>query len=310
VSGLGILERLSAFRSRIGSVPMSSWILIVSLAGLGGIAGVASQEVRGQTGLPDVPSATVRGAQATLLAVQQRMPKTEISSIDCVQPMGLCEVRAGDNIFYVDKAAKFLFIGHVYDLNAKIDLTEGRLRTIAGAGDSDSDSAAVGSGRVAVASAPRAGNAAQQAIGRVDNNEKIDPRSLPAGGGIAWGRDGGTPLVVLSDFRCPYCRALAHELETMNVKVMEYPISILGSRSVANSVFCSSNRPKALRDAYAGVPLPEGKCNTSVLDRNEAFARQHGIQETPVLIRSDGAVLKGYRAKSILEAWLAGKAVQ
>ncbi|MDE2439443.1 MAG: DsbC family protein [Betaproteobacteria bacterium] len=279
---------------------------MASLAAMGGIAGVAAQEAKGQSGLPDVPSQTVRGAQATLLAVQQRMPKTEISSIDCVQPMGLCEVRAGDNIFYVDKAAKYLFIGHVYDLNAKIDLTEARLRTVAGAGDSDG----LAGGQVVRASAPRGGNAAQQAIGRIDAGDKIDPRTLPAGGGIAWGREGGTPVVILTDFRCPYCRAVAHELEQMNVKVTEYPISILGSRSVANSVFCSRDRAKAVRDAYAGIPLGEGKCDTRALDRNEEFARQHGIQETPVLIRSDGAVLKGYRAKAILEAWLAGKAVQ
>lgn len=300
------IERLKGLRERIGAVPMQNWMLLVCLAGLGGIAGVAATEARSQSGLRDVPAATVRGAQATLLTVQQRMPKTDISSIDCMQPMGLCEVRAGQNIFYVDKAAKYLFIGHVYDLNAKIDLTEARLRTLAGAADDDE----AGGGQVARAVAPKAGNAAQQAIGRIETAEKIDLKTLPAGGGIAWGRAGGTPLTVLSDFRCPYCRALAHELESMNVRVAEYPISILGSRSVANSVFCARDRAKAVRDAYAGVPLPEGKCDTSALDRNEAFARQHGIQETPVLIRSDGAVLKGYRAKAVLEAWLAGKAVQ
>jgi thiol:disulfide interchange protein DsbC len=36
------------------------------------------------------------------------------------------------------------------------------------------------------------------------------------------------------------------------------------------------------------------------------FARENGLAGTPVIVRSDGAVLEGYRPKEFLANWLKG----
>ena len=49
-------------------------------------------------------------------------------------------------------------------------------------------------------------------------------------------------------------------------------------------------------------------CDTlSGLDANEAFARSTASPGTPVIIRSDGAVVHGYRPRDFLESWIEGK---
>jgi thiol:disulfide interchange protein DsbC len=92
----------------------------------------------------------------------------------------------------------------------------------------------------------------------------------------------------------------------MNVTVIERPISVLGSRDIADRVLCASDHREAVRAAYAQMPLKAATCNTRGLDENEAFARKHGFSGTPVIVRSDGAVLEGYRPKAALIAWLKG----
>ena len=129
---------------------------------------------------------------------------------------------------------------------------------------------------------------------------------LSSKGAITWG-SGTQTVTVFSDFRCGYCRALSQALETMNVRVIERPISVLGSREIADQVLCARDRHAAVRAAYAQNPVPAGaKCDTSGLDENEAFAKAHGINGTPVIVRSDGAVIEGFRPKALLVEWLKG----
>ena len=131
--------------------------------------------------------------------------------------------------------------------------------------------------------------------------------ALPEAGGIVWGASSGPTVTVFSDFRCGYCRALSGVLETMNVRVIERPISVLGSRDLANQVFCARDRRKAVKAAYAGAPITDTRaCDTSPLDANERFAREQGLAGTPVIVRSDGAVIEGFRPREVLEQWLKG----
>ena len=131
--------------------------------------------------------------------------------------------------------------------------------------------------------------------------------ALPEAGGIVWGASSGPTVTVFSDFRCGYCRALSGVLETMNVRVIERPISALGSRDLANQVFCARDRRKAVKAAYAGAPITDTRtCDTSPLDANERFAREQGLAGTPVIVRSDGAVIEGFRPREVLEQWLKG----
>lgn len=250
---------------------------------------------------PVVPSAHAadKASVVALRGVKKQLPNTEIQAINCNQPMGLCEIRAGQNIYYTDKASKFLIIGHVYDLDKKINLTEASLRNEVPSAVS-SDGVAV----ERVGSRPAA-NLVKAASGS-ERQQRVNVSSFPYSGAVVWGKAAGVPIYVFSDFRCGYCRALSHELKKMNVKVYEFPISILGSRQISESVFCAKDKVSALHDAYAGVSVVSPQCNVSGLDLNEEFARKNDFAETPIVVRADGSVLRGLRPRGELLKWLNG----
>ena len=215
---------------------------------------------------------------------------------------GGCEVTAGSQLFYVDKTARYLMIGRVYDMQTRQDLTAVRLLEVnpdllvGGAAGSRREAEAVESPRRGV------NTAAAQAAPRT-----MSLAALPEAGGIVWGNPSGQTVTVFSDFRCGYCRALSGVLESLNVRVIERPISVLGSRDLANQVFCARDRRRAVKAAYAGEPIADTRaCDTSPLDANERFARENGIAGTPVIVRSDGAVIEGFRPKEFLITWLKG----
>ena len=59
--------------------------------------------------------------------LKTRLPKTEVTGVDCTRIAGLCEVTARENLFYVDASARYLIIGRVYDMETRQDLTAARL---------------------------------------------------------------------------------------------------------------------------------------------------------------------------------------
>ncbi|MGE4404363.1 disulfide isomerase DsbC N-terminal domain-containing protein [Pseudomonas sp.] len=235
-------------------------------------------------------------------ALTARLPKTPLTAVKCGKIPGLCEVQAGTNLFYTDLAGRYLVIGRIYDMETRQDLTAARLLEI-------SPETLVGG----AASPPVADEA--QAVssptrpaqpGPGSPMEKVSLDGLPASGAVKWG-SGSKTVTVFSDFRCGFCNRLHETLSSMNVKVVERPISVLGTRSISDAVICSADKPKALVRAYNGEPLPPaGKCDTSGLDANEAFAKRNGFSGTPVIVRSDGAVVHGYRPREFLESWLKG----
>jgi thiol:disulfide interchange protein DsbC len=266
-------------------------------------------------------AATASSDAAVAAALKTRLPKTEVAKIDCKVLDGLCEVTAGKSIFYVDKSARYLVVGHVYDMETRQDLTSARLfdinpEALLGGGSQHADAeqddpnvdalASAQAGRPVARDYPtgKANPPAGAGVG-VAQGPVVSLASLPDAGAIKWG-SGGQKVTIFTDFRCGYCRALTNTLETMNVTVVERPISVLGTRALTNRVYCAKDRVRALHAAYAGDVPPDAKCDTSGLDANEKFARANGFSGTPVIVRSDGAVLHGYRPKAFLTAWLKG----
>jgi thiol:disulfide interchange protein DsbC len=247
--------------------------------------------------------AALRPVDASVISLlKARLPKTQVSKVDCAVVDGLCEVTAGNNLFYVDRSGRYLVIGRVYDMETRQDLTATRLLeinpdTLIG-GAAKANNAPEG-GEPPIAKA--VGASAPAAPSRIS----LD--GLPKDGAIVWGNQSGKTVTVFSDFRCGYCRALSNTLRSMNVRVVERPISVLGSRDLANQVYCAKNRETALHQAYAGEPLRNSAtCDTSGLDANERFARSHGLNGTPVIVRADGAMIEGYRPKEALASFIAG----
>ncbi|WP_210359113.1 DsbC family protein [Sphingomonas beigongshangi] len=272
------------------------WKLLTGVAALG----VASVAIAAQVAGPS-------GVEVTNL-LKARLPKTPLTQVNCEKVRGLCEVTAGSNLFYVDSGARYLIIGRVYDMETRQDLTAARLLEInpdmlVGGAAKANAAAADGEGEEMAAAAPAQTRVEKTAVPARPAKLRLD--GLSSDGAIVWGNPGGQTVTVFTDFRCGYCRALTNVLRSMNVRVVERPISVLGSRDIADRVYCAKNREEALHAAYAGEPLKNGaSCDTSGLDANEAFARQHGLSGTPVIVRSDGAMLEGYRPKAFLESWL------
>ncbi|RIV84327.1 DsbC family protein [Aurantiacibacter zhengii] len=236
-------------------------------------------------------------------ALAERLPKTEITAIDCEKIEGVCEVQARQNLFYIDHGARYLIIGRVYDMETKQDLTAARLlemnpdMLIGGGGDTSSSDPAQAPG--------------QQGADTASIDDQVDPRALaalPQNGAVVMGR-GARTITVFSDFRCGYCKRLHETLETLNVKVVERPISVLGTRPISEAVICSPDKRRAVNQAYDGGSITTGSdCDTSGLDANEVFARKHGFNGTPVIVREDGAVVHGFRPREFLESWIQGSA--
>jgi len=250
--------------------------------------------------------------------LKTRLPKTQLTKVDCKKLTDLCEVTASSNLFYVDHGARYLVIGRVYDMETRQDLTAARLLEISpdmlvgGAANANAATGPAGREEEAVASAP-AGAQPGPAVGSSVHKTPVPANSpvlslegLPKDGAIVWGNPAGQTVTIFTDFRCGYCRALSNVLRSMDVRVVERPISVLGSRDLANLVYCARNREDALHAAYAGEPLKPGgaRCDTSGLDGNEAFARKNGLMATPIIVRSDGAMMEGYRPKEVLQTWL------
>lgn len=238
-----------------------------------------------------MPATAQSMASDVAKALQLRLPRTPIDEIACDRFGPWCEVVSGETLFYIDKSARYLLVGRLYDMEERRDVTASRLLEL------NPDLIAAG--------AVRAAPPAQENAAAAPAIDEVDLSTLPAEGAIHWGNKKGPKLIIFSDFQCGYCRRLTGELGKAGVLVEERPISILGtqSRRLAETVICASVPASALHQAYEGALDPGGAscAETRGLDANEAFARANGFTGTPVIVRaSDGAVLHGYRDATTL----------
>lgn len=286
------IDRLRKLRAFARPAPIAGAIAALSVAGIALAADVAGKD----------------DAKVSLL-LKTRLPKTPLTKLDCEKIEGLCEVTSGANLFYVNRGARYLIIGRVYDMETRQDLTAARLLEINPdmlvGGAAKANAAATDDGDSGEVTAPVRG------VGKTSvpvRPAALNLSGLSPEGAIIWGnRTAKQSVTIFTDFRCGYCRALTNVLRGMDVKVVERPISVLGSRDIADRVYCSKNQEQALHAAYAGEPIKApASCDTKGLDANERFAREHGLNATPIIVRGDGAVLEGYRPKEFLEAWLRG----
>lgn len=121
-------------------------------------------------------------------ALAKRLPKTKITAVDCNKLTGLCEVSAGNTLFYADVKGRYLVIGRVYDMETRTDLTAAKLLelnpdTLLGA---------------AAHNEPATGEGAIRTI-----PSKLSVAELPTAGAIRWGPTSGVKAVVFTDFHAP-----------------------------------------------------------------------------------------------------------
>ena len=98
----------------------SKLVSALAIIGAGGLAGFGVQAV----------AQRVMGGSTVQAALAERLPKTPLTAVDCDKIDGICEVQAGQNLFYTDASGRYLIIGRVYDMETRQDLTAARLLDI------------------------------------------------------------------------------------------------------------------------------------------------------------------------------------
>ena len=85
-------------------------------------------------------------------ALKLRLPRTPIDALDCTTFAPWCEVVSGETLFYIDEAARYLFVGRLYDMEERRDVTAARLLELnpdllaAGEGGTPTGGTAAGNG--------------------------------------------------------------------------------------------------------------------------------------------------------------------
>lgn len=216
-------------------------------------------------------SAAAPSTEATIRKVlTEKFPGAEIRGITRTSYLGgLYEVQFDDRIIYTDAKAAHVLVGALYDVNARTNLTEARLRKL---------------NRVAWESLPL-----ELAIKKVKGK-------------------GERKLVVFSDADCPFCHKLEEEmkgLDNVTVYTFLFPIDQLHPDAARKSkmIWCAPDRTKAWDDFFESGKLPDnkGECSNPVA-ATQALGAKLKIQATPTMILADGTVVPGAVPLARLEA--------
>lgn len=142
----------------------------------------------------------------------------------------------------------------------------------------------------------------------------IDPQKIPAQHAVVMGNPKGLKKIyVFTDPDCPFCRQLhpiLHQLEKqapdIAINIMMYPLRQLHPQAYDKSRVVVARKTRDLLDkAFEGkeLPKPKGNEGKAAIDAIIAFAGEHGIHGTPMILLTDGSVYQGPRdAESIKKA--------
>lgn len=196
-------------------------------------------------------------------ALQKVLPDAKVTKISPAPLPGMYEVMIGPALLYVSEDGRYVFKGDVFDLESLENITDTR-----------------------------------QAEERVDAFAKLGVDSM-----IEFAPSKNKTLrtvYVYTDIDCGYCRKMHREVEQLNdagivVRYLAYPRSGIGGESYdkAVSVWCATNRKKALTDAKSGKALPTSTCDNPVTDHYR-MGEAMGLRGTPAVYSDDGEPMGGY----------------
>ena len=122
-------------------------------------------------------------------------------------------------------------------------------------------------------------------------------------------------VTVFTDVDCGFCRRLHSEIADYNaqgiaIHYLFYPRSGPNTESFAKAeqVWCSKDRKEALTQAKRGVPLNVAPNCPNPVQKQWDAGEALGINATPMLVLSDGEIVRGYVPPTALAAKLAAKA--
>ena len=184
---------------------------------------------------------------------------------------GIVEVRRGADIVYMSSDGKYVFTGNLYEVSTHKNLTEARQRDLR---------------RSLINSVPES-----QMLVFSPPNPKYT-------------------VTVFTDVDCVYCRAFHKQIAVYNrlgvrVRYVFFPRTGPNTESwfKAEQVWCSADRKDALTRAKLGQNLSSKVCADNPVARDYALGEAIGLEGTPGIVASNGAMLGGYLAPdALLEA--------
>ena len=216
-------------------------------------------------------------------------PKTPIDALDCTSLAPWCEVVSGETLFYTDEAARYLFVGRLYDLEERRDVTATRLLEL------NPDLLARRREPRALRAAPKASHSAKPFSPHPPRSKGRHSRSLPHEGAIRWGNPKGAAARWSSPtFQCGYCQVSspAHSSKGGRTAIEERPISIFGaaSRRLSESVLCAQRSGRgAARCLYWARHVPHSRQLQGHPQRStptRPLPRPMALPGRPVIVRA------------------------
>lgn len=225
----------------------------------GGTAAVAAP-------VPSTPTPAAGTPEARALqAIRSINPTIAVDHVSAAPMPGFREAIVGGQVVYVSDDGRYLFLpgsgGALYDAQAKRNLTESALAGM-----------------------------------RRDLLSKI-----PAGERIVFAPPNPVHTVtVFTDVECGYCRKLHSEMAEYNrqgiaIEYLAFPRMGLGSEDYRKmvSVWCASDRRKAMTDAKNEKRIPQRDCTTTV-NMQYDIGQRIGLTGTPMILAEDGTQMGGY----------------
>ena len=91
------------------------------------MTGAATVLTLGVAAVTALPANAAGLASDVAAALKLRLPKTPVDALTCDTLGPWCEVVSGDTLFYIDETARYLFVGRLYDMEERRDVTAARL---------------------------------------------------------------------------------------------------------------------------------------------------------------------------------------
>ena len=195
--------------------------------------------------------------------VLQNAVNVRPDTIRAVVPERIYEASVDGQVFYITAEGDYLFSGELYDLQARVNLTE------------------------------RSRN--QQRLSQLQQLPESELITYRAKG------DEKHVITIFTDIDCGYCRRLHRGMDEMNelgitVHYLAFPRSPVGTASFNKSVsvWCADDPAQAMTDAKLNNRVVDANCASAPVAKHQQLGRQLGVTGTPAILLENGTLIPGY----------------
>lgn len=240
------------------------WALLLGL-GLSAVLAAPARAAEPPAGqMPPLDPSTILNPNAAAASI----PGVKKEDIRPTPVAGVYEVRRGADIVYMSGDGQYVFTGDLYSVPTHNNLTEAHRRELR-----------------------------QKLIDSIPESQMV----------IFSPPQPKYTVTVFTDVDCAYCRELHRQIAEYNrlgvrVRYIFYPRTGPNTESwhKAEQVWCSADRKAALTRAKLGQPLDAKPCGATPVAREYALGKAIGLEGTPGIVASNGAMVGGYLPPEML----------